>query len=317
MLVWTVSQVQAHSRRLRHALRDQSGIRVIVGQPGVVVRRWHSCRQRPAGPPGASRRRTCGGTARRARSARAVPPAATRPARRVPWRAPPTRRRTAPRALRASYRSATAAFQRRAPSSSVATPCSRAAAQIAVDLRLRARRCRRRDCGCSRRPRAWSAGTACARAACARRGTARPRTTRLADLGELHPGVHRARARLVPHQVALPTHDHIVAGPGQQSQRDLVGHGAGRQPERSLLAEQCRALLLQRVDRRILAELVVADRRRRDHRAHRRRRPRDGVGAEIDHRNGGEQERGSEAGRAGEEERGQARKQEGGDSATE
>ena len=98
------------------------------------------------------------------------------------------------------------------------------------------------------------------------------------------PALARRAAGLVPDRVALAADDHVVARPRQHAQRDLVGHRAGRQPERGLLAEQRGDALLQRVDGRVLAELVVADRSGGHRRAHRRRRPRDGVGAKVDRR---------------------------------
>src|SRR5216683_3034647 len=50
-----------------------------------------------------------------------------------------------------------------------------------------------------------------------------------------------------------------VAGPGQEFERDLVGHRAARHEQRSLFAEQRGNALLQPVDRRVLAILIVAD----------------------------------------------------------
>ena len=47
--------------------------------------------------------------------------------------------------------------------------------------------------------------------------------------------------------------------------------------------EQVRTALLELVDRRILAPLLVADRRGSDRRAHARGRPGGGVRAEVDH----------------------------------
>ena len=103
-----------------------------------------------------------------------------------------------------------------------------------------------------------------------------------ADLGELHTGVRRAAAGLVPDGVALAADDHVVARTGERAQRHLVGHRARRQPERRLLAEQLGDALLQRVDRRVFAELIVADVGRGHRGAHAGRGIRDGIGAEID-----------------------------------
>ena len=103
-----------------------------------------------------------------------------------------------------------------------------------------------------------------------------------ADLSELHAGVRGRRAGLVPHGVALAAHDDVVAGPSQRAQRDLIRHRAGRHPQRGFLAEQRRDARLQLVDGGVLAVLVVADRRARHRLAHRGRRPRDRIGAQID-----------------------------------
>jgi hypothetical protein len=77
--------------------------------------------------------------------------------------------------------------------------------------------------------------------------------------------------------------DDVVPGPAEEPQRELVGERARGDEQRGFLAQQLRGLLLQPVDARVLAVLVVADRRPRDHPAHRVGRPGDGVGAEIDH----------------------------------
>jgi hypothetical protein len=82
--------------------------------------------------------------------------------------------------------------------------------------------------------------------------------------------------------VALATDDDVVAGPGQNPQRDLVGHRPARQPERGIFPEQLGDDLLQAVGRRVLAVLVVAHRRRGHRRAHGLRRARDGVGTQVD-----------------------------------
>ena len=89
-----------------------------------------------------------------------------------------------------------------------------------------------------------------------------------ADLGELHAGVGGRPAGFVPDGVAFAADDDVVARPGQHAQRNLVGHRAAGQPERRLLAEQGRDALLQRIDGRILAELVVTDGRGGDGRTH-------------------------------------------------
>jgi hypothetical protein len=176
---------------------------------------------------------------------------------------------------------ATAAFQSRAPSRKVAMPRSRAAAQ------MRPPRPGEDDAaGAVVRVLDLDEGRRRVDAVVARldRGDElrRREDAARADLGELHAGVRCRAAGLVPDRVALAADDHVVAGPRQDAQRHLVGHRAARQPERGLLAQQRGDRVLEPVDRRVLAVLVVADGRRRHRRAHLGRRPGDGVGAQVD-----------------------------------
>ena len=67
-----------------------------------------------------------------------------------------------------------------------------------------------------------------------------------ADLVDLHAGVRRRAAGLVPAGMRLARRDHLVARPREHAQRHLVGHRAGRQPQRGLLAEQLGDARLQR-----------------------------------------------------------------------
>ena len=84
-------------------------------------------------------------------------------------------------------------------------------------------------------------------------------------------------SELVDHDVRMLLGDQHVAGAAVELQRDLVRHRRGRQEQRALLAEQRRGALLQRVDRRVLPQLLVADLRRGDRLAHPAGRPRRGV----------------------------------------
>ena len=52
----------------------------------------------------------------------------------------------------------------------------------------------------------------------------------VADLAELHAGVRRARAGLVPDGVGLAADDHLVARLREELQRELVGHVPARHP---------------------------------------------------------------------------------------
>ena len=71
----------------------------------------------------------------------------------------------------------------------------------------------------------------------------------------------RGRAAvLVDHDVRVLLGDEHVAGPRVELERDLVRHRRGREEDRRFLTEERRDALLQRVDRRVLALLLVADR---------------------------------------------------------
>ncbi len=96
-------------------------------------------------------------------------------------------------------------------------------------------------------------------------------------------GVDGRPAELGDEDVAVLLADQLVAELGVQADRDLVRHRRGRQEDRLVLAEQPRRALLELVDRRVLAPLLVADRGGRDRGAHARRRPGGGVRAEVDH----------------------------------
>jgi len=95
--------------------------------------------------------------------------------------------------------------------------------------------------------------------------------------GELHPRVRGAASRLVPHNVTLGADDHIVVGPAEQTQRKLVGHRAGGHEQCRLLAQQRCHLVLEAVDARVFAVLVVTDLGLGDRAAHLRGRPGHGV----------------------------------------
>ena len=97
------------------------------------------------------------------------------------------------------------------------------------------------------------------------------------------PGVGGRAAVLVDDDVRVLLRDQDVARPRVQLERDLVRHRRGRHEDRRLVAEQRRNPLLQRVDRRVLALLLVADGGLRDRAAHALGRLRDGVGAKVDH----------------------------------
>ena len=104
----------------------------------------------------------------------------------------------------------------------------------------------------------------------------------MTDDCKLNPRIRRAGARFVPHHMSLVADDHLIARPGQELEPDLVGHRAARDKECRLLAEQFGDALLQPVDRRILAILVVTDRRARHRCTHPLGWERYRVGTQID-----------------------------------
>ena len=97
-------------------------------------------------------------------------------------------------------------------------------------------------------------------------------------------GVDRRPAPLVDEDVRPLLGDDLAAGPAEHAERGLVRHRRGREEERRLVPEQLGHAALQLVGGRILALLLVADLGGRHRREHPRRRLRDGVGAEVDHR---------------------------------
>jgi len=98
------------------------------------------------------------------------------------------------------------------------------------------------------------------------------------------PGVCRSAAVFVDDHVRGLLGDEHVARPAVQLQCDLVGHRRRRKVDRLLLPEQPRYTLLQLVDGRVLALLLVADDRSCDRGAHPRGRARRSVGTQVDHR---------------------------------
>ena len=96
-------------------------------------------------------------------------------------------------------------------------------------------------------------------------------------------GVHRGASGLEDEHVRPLLGDQLAAPLRLAEERDLVRHRRRRQEERLLLAEQVGRAALELVDRRVLAQLLVAHVGRRHRRAHLGRRLRGGVGAEVDH----------------------------------
>jgi hypothetical protein len=84
-------------------------------------------------------------------------------------------------------------------------------------------------------------------------------------------------ALVVKEVSVLVAHD-LVAGAGQGAETHLVAHRPRRHEQRRLRAEEVRGVLLQRINRGIVPEDVVADLCLGHRLAHRRRRPSNGIG---------------------------------------
>jgi hypothetical protein len=98
----------------------------------------------------------------------------------------------------------------------------------------------------------------------------------------LHAAEHRGAAAFPAVAVRLLADDVFVATAAVRKDRAQVALRAGRHEQRRLEAQQRGDLFLQRVDARVGAEDVVAQRRRHHGLAHRGRGLRDGVAAQVD-----------------------------------
>ena len=215
--------------------------------------------QRPGSRPGASRRRPSDGTDGRARSRSRDPPASSRRAPETLASERPTKSKPAP-GRRPARPLATAAFRsvRRRGTSPARARARPQAPRPAIDCGTR---CRRPGCGCS--PSTEQRGRRVHDVARRLdRGTARHRRRRaLPDPMALNwtPAFAAPAPVSCKDDMRFERDQHVVPWTGQSPQRDLVGHRAARQEERRLGAEQLRDLLLEAVDRWVLAVLVVAD----------------------------------------------------------
>ena len=88
--------------------------------------------------------------------------------------------------------------------------------------------------------------------------------------------------RLVDDEVMLAAGDRLLAAAQVGELRDDVAHRPGGDEQPGLLAEKLGRPFLEGVDRRIVAEDVVADLGLRHRPAHRRRRVRDRVATQVD-----------------------------------
>jgi hypothetical protein len=98
------------------------------------------------------------------------------------------------------------------------------------------------------------------------------------------PRMHRRAAELGNEDVRQLLGDQLVAGLAEHAQRDLVRHRRGRHEDRVLVAQDLGRPPLELVDGRVLPDLLVTDLGVRHRLAHRLRRLRRRIGAEIDHR---------------------------------
>ena len=96
--------------------------------------------------------------------------------------------------------------------------------------------------------------------------------------------MHRRSAELGNQDVRQLLGDQLVAGLAEHAQRDLIRHRRGRHEDRVLVAQDLGRPPLELVDGRVLPDLLVTDLGVRHRLAHRLRRLRRRIGAEIDHR---------------------------------
>ena len=104
-----------------------------------------------------------------------------------------------------------------------------------------------------------------------------------ADAG---PHDDRVAGGLIDDEVVLATGDGLLAALEVGELRDEVAHRARRDEQAGLLAQQLRAAGLQRIDRRVVAEDVVADLGLGHRPTHLGRWLGDCVAAQIDRRHG-------------------------------
>ena len=110
-------------------------------------------------------------------------------------------------------------------------------------------------------------------------GSSRPRS--LGHERLVMPEKTAAGAHLGPQHVRLLVGDELLPGADVQPHAELVGQRPGRREEPGLVAEQVGDLLLERADRGVLAEHVVADDGVGHRLAHGGRRSRQGVRQEV------------------------------------
>ena len=100
----------------------------------------------------------------------------------------------------------------------------------------------------------------------------------------LHAAEHGRTAAFIAVGMGQLADDVLVAAPAVRQDAAQIALRARGHEERGLLAGQLGDALLQRVDGRVVAEDIVAQRRCQHRLAHGRRRPGDGVAAQVDGR---------------------------------
>ena len=95
--------------------------------------------------------------------------------------------------------------------------------------------------------------------------------------------MHGRPARLEDERMRPLLRDQLAPALALAVERDLVGHGRGRQEQRLLLPEQLGGTTLQLVDGRVFAQLLVPHLCGSHHGTHLRRRDRRRVRAKVDH----------------------------------
>jgi hypothetical protein len=108
------------------------------------------------------------------------------------------------------------------------------------------------------------------------------RDERAVHQGRQQPGDGGHAAALVEIDVAIVGEQHRVAPRRAGEQAEQVAHRAAQHQHRRRLAEQGSRLLLEPAHRRIVAVEIVADLGFRHGSAHRRRRSRHGIAAQVD-----------------------------------
>ena len=285
MLVCTVARSSATPRQSGEPLGDQPRIGMVVGEPRRRCGRARRARPPRGCPLAASRRRASGAPA---------PPRRCRPA--LPAS-------TLPTGQPSPFDSATETRSNGAASSAEALPgrdrgveqpgaveiaarcrAPRAAAQIATASACGNTMPPPRLCVFSIATRARSAGRRCGpRGLQAARKSAAVNSPPCADDGELH-ARHWPRRRPASCHIMCASSPTITSSPGRVSSFSAIWlaivplgtNSAASLPSSSAI--RC----LQPVDRRVLAILVVADRRLGHRPPHAGRGPGDGIGAQVD-----------------------------------